>query len=259
MSGEGKSVGVRQLAGVFWRSFLLQAAWSFERMQSIGFAFAMLPVLRACYPDRDERGARVRAQADYFNTQPYLASFILGASARKEQDLAAGDPSADPAGVKAALAAPLGALGDSLFWAGSRPMAASVAVALVLAGAWWAPVFFLILYNVWHVGARIDLLLLGFRSGGDAASLMRRFDFPKMAMFFKSITLGIAGCVVGLTSVWAPRFGAVGQLPPLIETASALAVTLLLAAALRRGGSPIQLMLALAGISLILSLSGVFA
>ena len=226
-------------------------------MQSLGFAFALLPVLRACYPEKAERAERIRVEADYFNTHPYLASFILGAAARKELDRATGrDPDADPAGVKAALAAPLGALGDSLFWGGLRPLAALLAVAFLCAGIWWSPVLLLVFYNAWHIGARFDLLMLGFRSGGDASALMRRFNFPRMAQFFKALTLGTAGCIVGLAPVWATQHALLGHLPRFVVVPAALAATYLLAAALRRGGSPIKLMLALAGVSLILSYTG---
>ncbi len=48
-------------------------------MQSLGFAYAIEPVLRKLYPDQAEYESRLRIHLEYFNTQPYLASFILGA------------------------------------------------------------------------------------------------------------------------------------------------------------------------------------
>ncbi|HWR73495.1 MAG TPA: PTS system mannose/fructose/sorbose family transporter subunit IID, partial [Nitrospirota bacterium] len=132
VNGEQRSIGTRELAGVFWRSFLLQASWSFERMQSLGFAFAMLPVLRKLNPDAAERASRVRDHMTYFNTQPYMASFVLGAASRREKELAAGRrPPEDIAEIKTALAGPLGALGDGFFWGGIKPLAAVLAVTLL--------------------------------------------------------------------------------------------------------------------------------
>lgn len=227
-------------------------------MQSLGFAYAMLPALRALYPDRTERASRVTEHMEYFNTQPYLASFILGAAARREQDRASGrGSSADVAGIKTALAGPLGALGDGFFWAGVKPLAASLAAAFLIPGAWWAPFFFLVFYNVWHLGARAELLLLGFRSGGDVTVFLNRFDFPRVAQVFKSMTLGVIGCLAGLAPVWEPQFRLAGRLPGPAQSLAALMVTLALVAALRRGGSPIQLMLVLAAASLILVSVGV--
>jgi PTS system mannose-specific IID component len=258
VNDDRRDIGIRELAGVFWRSFLLQASWSFERMQSLGFAFAMLPVLRRLYPDRAERASRVKEHLEYFNTQPYLASFILGAAARKEQERAAGrGPSADVPGTKTALAAPLGALGDSFFWGGVKPLAASLAVAFLMPGSWWAPLFFLAFYNVWHMGARADLLWLGFRSGGDEAAFMNRFDIPKMTQVIKTMTLAVIGCLIGIAPAWTPQFHLPGLFPGPVQAAIALLVTVVLVALLRRGASPIKLMLVLATVSLILVFLGV--
>ncbi len=227
-------------------------------MQSLGFAYAMLPVLRRLYPDRSARAPRIAEHMEYFNTQPYFASFILGAAARKEQDRASGlNPAGDIGGLKTALAGPLGALGDGFFWAGVNPLAASLAVAFLMPGSWWAPFFFLIFYNVWHVGVRSELLLLGFRSGGDVSAFMRRFSFSRMAQVFKTMTLAVIGCMVGLVYAWAPRFRLPGDFPELVQAFTALIISLLLVAALRKGGSPIKLMLLLAAVSLILVSIGV--
>lgn len=226
-------------------------------MQSLGFAFAMLPVLRRLYPDRGTRAPLIREQMEYFNTQPYLASFILGAAARREQNRTLQLEPNDAAGIKTALAGPLGALGDSFFWGGVQPLAACLAAAFLLPDLWWAPIFFLAFYNVWHVGARVELLVLGFRTGGDVSMLMNIFDFPKAAKLFKTMTLAVIGCLVGLAPRWEPQFDLAGPIPDWTQAAAAMLITLLLAALLRRGGSPIKLMLALAAASLILVLLGV--
>ena len=121
-------------------------------MQSLGFAYAIDPVLRKLYPDGAEYATRLRRHAEYFNTQPYLASFILGAVVRMEEEQAANLPvTIDVAGLKSSLMAPLGALGDSFFWGALKPLAAVGAVALIMIGYWWAPILFLVFYNIWHL------------------------------------------------------------------------------------------------------------
>ena len=69
---------------------MIQASWSFDRMQTLGFAYAMLPALRRLYPNGDELTSRINLHLEYFNTQPYLASFILGAAVRLEEGRASG-------------------------------------------------------------------------------------------------------------------------------------------------------------------------
>jgi mannose/fructose/N-acetylgalactosamine-specific phosphotransferase system component IID len=147
------TIGVLDLLAVFRRALLIQASWSFDRMQTIGFAYALEPALRKLYPEPAEYENRLKAHMEYFNTQPYLASFILGAAVRLEQDRAAGNnATTDVSGLKTTLMAPLGALGDSFFWGALKPMAAALAVAVILTGSWWAPLLFLVIFNSWHLG-----------------------------------------------------------------------------------------------------------
>jgi len=227
-------------------------------MQSLGFAYAIEPVLKRMYPDREEFRSRLNLHLEYFNTQPYLAAFILGSTARMEEERASGrDRDANVSGLKNALMAPLGALGDSFFWGALTPLAAVIAVALLMAGVWWAPALFLVLYNIWHVGLRAAVLVWGYRSTGDAVALMERYRFTKMAKLFKAVSLAVTGGMLGMALIWRPEFRLTLSAPGFINTAAGLAITLALVAVLRKGGSPVKLMLGLAGICLALAYAGV--
>jgi mannose/fructose/N-acetylgalactosamine-specific phosphotransferase system component IID len=259
-SEDKRTIGDGDLLRLFWRSLLIQASWSYQGMQSLGFSYALLPVLKKLYPERAEFEARLRLHMEYFNTQPYLASFILGAVARLEEDRAAGRASAseiDAAGLKAALMAPLGALGDSFFWGALKPLAAVIAVALVMAGVWWAPVLFLVLYNFWHVGLRFCVLFWGYTSRGDAMALMDRYSFTRMARLFKAISLSVLGGILATISGWRPEFVPNLPLPGPVVAVAALASTMVIVFVLRRFGSPIKLMLGLALFCLALAYAGV--
>ncbi len=256
MSGEKRTVRTVDLLGVFWRSFFLQSSWSYDRMQSLGFAFALLPVLRRLYGKGGEFPQRLAAHMEYFNTQPYFASFILGAAAKREEERAAGTEEADPSEVKKTLMAPLGALGDSFFWGALRPLAAAIAVATFLAGAWWAPILFLVLYNAVHVTLRWVLIREGYRTGGDAVALMGRYNFTGLARVFKLMTLSVIGVVAGMFPVWGPWRDA-GTALPMIAVAG-LASSLGLLALMRGGGTPLQLMLGLAALCCGFALGGLF-
>jgi PTS system mannose-specific IID component len=256
--GGHREIGVADLMRVFVRGLLLQASWSFERMQSLGFAYAVEPALRKLYPDQQEYESRLRLHMTYFNTQPYLASYILGAVVRLEQERASGrKPDADVQGLKTSLMAPLGALGDSFFWGALKPLAAVGAVALIMTGYWWAPLLFLLFYNVWHLGLRAAMLFWGYTSRGNAMELMSRFSFMKMAKRFKVITLTILGGIIGMVPDWRPEFHTKDNVSALPLMALWLAVVLALVAIPRRGGSPIKLMLGLAVFCLALVYAGV--
>jgi PTS system mannose-specific IID component len=253
-----KKIGLGDLFGVFWRSLLIQSSWSFERMQTLGFCYAIEPVLRKLYPDQTEYEARLRLHLDYFNTQPYLASFILGATVRLEQDRASGrNGAADVPGLKTALMSPLGALGDSFFWGALKPFAAVVAAVMLITGSWWAPLLFLLLYNSWHVGLRAAVLFWGYTSGGDAVELMTRYRFTKMAKLFKVMSLCVLGGMLGALPLWRTEFKPAIHLPVTLLTPAGLVLTMVLVAIVRSGGSPIKLMLGLAISCLVLAYAGV--
>ncbi len=258
MNAVHKEIGAPDLFGVFRRSFLIQASWSYERMQSIGFAFAIEPVLRKLYPDRAEYESRLRIHMEYFNTQPYLASFILGAVARMEEDRSNGRKvSEDVSSLKAALMAPLGALGDTFFWGALKPFASVVAVALLMTGHWWGPLLFLVFYNMWHVGLRAGMLFWGYRSGGDAMALMARYSLMNMAKRFKLITLTVLGGIIGMVPDWGTEFQPAVRMPVLSTALVWMMVTLALVVLLRQGVSPIKLMLGLAVLCFALTYTGV--
>jgi len=227
-------------------------------MQSLGFAFAIEPVLRKLYPEQAEYESRLRIHLEYFNTQPYFASFILGAVVRIEEDRSFGRKvSEDVSSLKSALMAPLGALGDTFFWGALKPFTAVVAVALLMTGHWWAPLLFLVFYNVWHVGLRAGMLFWGYRSGGDAMALMARHSLMNIAKRLKLITLTVLGGIIGMVPDWRTEFQPAVSMPLLQMAFVWLVVSLILVVILRRGGSPIKLMLGLAALCLALSYAGV--
>ncbi|HAK60912.1 MAG TPA: hypothetical protein DCO77_11100 [Nitrospiraceae bacterium] len=258
MNDEPKKIRGIDLLKVFFRALLIQASWSFDLLQSMGFAYAMLPVLRKLYPDKAEFASRLNLHTEYFNTQPYLASFILGAAVKMEEDRAFGrNDNVDSAEMKSALMAPLGAVGDGFFWAALKPFAATIAVSLLIVGVWWAPLLYLLLYNVWHVGLRINLLFLGYRSGGDAVALIERHNFSKLTRLFKASSLSVLGGMLGTLTAWRPEFRLTVPLSGPLTILFGAAFTLVLIEALRRGGSPIKLMLGLAAVCLALAYAGV--
>jgi mannose PTS system EIID component len=258
MEREAVSLRTTDLLGIFWRSFFIQASWSYDRLQSLGFAFALLPALRRLYPDKEELSSRLEVHAEYFNTQPYFASFILGAAARAEEDRASGrNPGLDVAELKTTLMAPLGALGDSFFWGSLKPFAAAAAVAVLLTGAWWAPLLYLALYNVVHVGLRLNLVFIGYSTRGNVLELISRYSFTRLARRYKVMSLAIVGCIVGTISAWEPAFRPAIALPEPGLAVAGIALTLVLIELLRIGATPVNLMIGLAIACLAGALGGI--
>src|SRR5581483_1504316 len=96
-------------------------------MQGLGLAWALEPWLKRIYRTAAERRAALQRHAEYFNTQPYVASLIVGLVCAMEEDAAA-LPEAQRAAayariraVKSALASSLAGAGDAFFWGALRP------------------------------------------------------------------------------------------------------------------------------------------
>jgi PTS system mannose-specific IID component len=118
------------LAKATTRSLYLQALFSAERQQGPGFAFALVPVIRRLYSGAEEQGRVLARHLGFFGTHPILAGYVLGVVARLEERRALGAPidNTQIEHAKRALASPLAALGDPLFWVTLRPLAGLVGI-----------------------------------------------------------------------------------------------------------------------------------
>jgi len=238
------------LARVLMRSFLLQASWNFERMQSLGVLYALTPALRILYRG-DELTLACQRHLAYFNTHPFLASPILGTTLALEEDRSRNeaDGPVDIDEFKAMIMAPYAAMGDAFFWGGIRPLAACVALYIALQGSLWGPVVFLVMFNVPHLGARIGGLVGGYALGIRVTQVIQRFRLPDMAIRCKEATVILLGglcaylvfqCLQG-EGIW-PGWG----LP-------AIPVVVLLGWLGRKGVSNLILILMSSGILLLLA------
>ncbi|HBA60964.1 MAG TPA: hypothetical protein DCZ92_09125 [Elusimicrobia bacterium] len=199
---------------VFIRSFFIQAGWNYERFQSLGFAFSLMPALRKIYPDPERLKAAVLRHLDIFNTQPYMASFILGNIARMEERASA---SADPAaelksmpGVKQALASSFASIGDRVFWGRLKPMTVQLCLlvwtlggfygwlftgqpgrpstALLLAG----PLSGIVLYSAAAVYCRWRGLARGYACGGASSCGLDFIDWGKLIKRLSAAGFGMS-------------------------------------------------------------------
>ena len=237
------------LAAVILRSFLLQGSWNFERMQNLGVLYALAPALRLLFPERELMAASQRHLL-YFNTHPYLAAPVLGATLSLEEQTAQG--LAGGMGVaefKGMIMAPYAAIGDALFWGGLRPLAAGVALFFAVKGSLWAPVVLLVLFNGPHLWVRCLGLLRGYRQGLGVVESIQRRRLPDLAMRCKEATIVVLGVLSGFLVYAGCREQGVGE----IWGAILLAPVFLLAFLVRKGWSPLLLVFLATGLVLALS------
>ena len=179
---------------VWLRLLLLQASWNYQRMQGLGFLFALLPGLRKLYPEEKLRDASVR-HAGYFNTHPYLAPLVVGAVLKLEEERATygEDRSIDIDDFKEIVAAPYAAIGDALFWGGLRPLVAAVSLFFAIKGIIWAPLIFLLLYNLVPFWFRIVFFEYGYRYGIQSVDFMQEHNLADWAIHTKEAAVVVLG------------------------------------------------------------------
>jgi mannose PTS system EIID component len=164
-----KGLPAGTLLTMFLRLFTLQAVWNYERMQGIGFAYALAPAVKELAQDDAEAARTLVPQAGYFNTHPVMAAVAVGVVADQLERRARGEAALDDAGllrVKQALGSSLAAMGDPLFWNAVRPLLALTAVYGWREDRSWFGVFTILAgYNTFAIGYRVRGLLEGYRRG----------------------------------------------------------------------------------------------
>jgi len=117
------------MINAFLRSFFLQTLWNFERMQNVGFAFSMEPLLRHAHKTKAGFHASLRRHLGFFNAHPYLAPIVMGTIYEREK--AAGDKESATKTLlvlKDSMGGAFGAIGDHVLWGTWRPFCAVLAM-----------------------------------------------------------------------------------------------------------------------------------
>ncbi|ADY85705.1 PTS mannose/fructose/sorbose transporter family subunit IID [Lactobacillus delbrueckii subsp. bulgaricus] len=157
---------------VMWHSQLLQGSWNYERMQNGGWAYSMIPALRKLYPNKEDMAAALQRHLVFFNTQPYVASPIIGVTLALEEDKANGVEVDDEAiqGVKVGMMGPLAGVGDPVFWYTVRPILGALGASMAINGNILGPILFFILWNLIRIAFLWYTQELGYKAGAAISS-----------------------------------------------------------------------------------------
>ncbi len=187
----------RTLEKVKRRMLTVQNLWSYKYMQLYGYIYALLPVYEKLF-DKDIIAERMKEEGAYFNTHPYMASYIAGVHARMLQN---GDPEEKIVNFRNNLMSPLASIGDSFFWFTLRNVLigfTSVCImlffrmpVLIIAAALISLIFF----NVFHFRHRFTGFDEAYKSGDITMYFTKKFFFfERTASFFSyllfMLTLG---------------------------------------------------------------------
>ena len=154
---------------VWWRSTFLQGSWNYERMQNLGWAYALIPAIKKLYTKKEDQAAALERHLEFFNTHPYVAAPIIGVTLALEEEKANGVEIDDAAiqGVKIGMMGPLAGIGDPVFWFTVRPILGALGASLAMAGNVMGPILFFVLWNLIRMAFLWYTQELGYKAGSE--------------------------------------------------------------------------------------------
>ncbi len=179
------------------RSFWLQSSLSYEGMQNLGRLFCLVPLAKWLGLSGQAWRGFVARHLSYFNSNPYISPLGLGALARIEADAASSGGPSDGTIERFSmrLSAPLGAVGDALFWATIRPQVVLTGVlAAFVVGPAGAGVTVL-LWLVWVGAYRWLSFGWGWRAGQGVAGTLNSERFRRPGRVAGQVAAFVAGAI----------------------------------------------------------------
>lgn len=198
----------KELKSTFWRSFALQGAFNYERMQNVSYAYSMVPVIEKLYSSKKEQSEALERHLEFFNTTPAMVPAIMGISAAMEEENSQNENFDENSinAIKASLMGPLAGIGDSIFWGTLRVIAAGIGISLANQGSILGPILFLIIYNIPNFLVRIFGLKYGYQIGITSLERIQKEGLMDKIMSVASI-IGLAvvgGMVATMVNVTTP-------------------------------------------------------
>ncbi|KJG13477.1 PTS system N-acetylgalactosamine-specific transporter subunit IID [Photobacterium iliopiscarium] len=261
---EDKSTGAELTSAdinrMAWRSMLLQASFNYERMQASGWLYGLLPGLSKIHTNKADLAKSMKGHMGFFNTHPFLVTFVMGiilAMERSKQNVNSIQS------TKIAVGAPMGGIGDAMFWLTLLPICAGIGADLALQGSIMGAVVFLLLFNSVHFGLRFGLAHYAYKMGV-AAIPMIKANTKKVGHAASIVGMTVIGALVATyvrlsTTAEIEAGDAVVKLQAdvldkLMPAFLPLLYTLLMYALVKRGWSPLKLI----GVTVVISIAGRF-
>ena len=180
----------KTLNKMVWRSLNLQGSFNYERMQANGWLYGILPGLLAIHGEgTDDLKTSMKHNLDFFNTHPFLVTFVMGIVLSMEQQKSDVDTIR---AVRVAAMGPLGGIGDAIFWFTLVPIAAGIGSNMAIEGSIAGPIVFLLLFNVVQFAVRFFLMHWSYKLGTSAISALTEYakEFTSAASLLGVFVVG---------------------------------------------------------------------
>jgi mannose/fructose/N-acetylgalactosamine-specific phosphotransferase system component IID len=187
---------------IVFRLLFIQASWNYQRMLNLGCCFCLAPFATKFLDDSEASRRRefLKRHLEFFNTHPYMASWIIGATMKLEEQ---GVDIKEIEKVKAHLSRTLAAVGDQLFWRLLKPASAMTGLLLCVKfrSVGIGLLAFLVIYNLPHIYMRVHGLRAGYQNGFELVTTFPMKPYQAMMDFLNKLAALLSGIgLVGLGS-----------------------------------------------------------
>ncbi len=178
-----------------------EASYNYERLQALGQANAMVPVIRKLYPDDKERQVQeLKKYFVFYNTEPsFIGTMIPGVAAAMEEQRANGAEDITDETInslRTGLMGPIAGIGDTVSQGIVYPILAGIACSLAIDGSYVGPLFFEIAYKICLIGFGWNMYRLGYQKGKSfILSMLREGTIARLTEIFSMIGLMVVGCM----------------------------------------------------------------
>lgn len=193
-------VSKKTLNKMVWRSLNLQLSFNYERMQAAGWLWALLPGLEEVHTNKEDLATSMTHNMEFFNTHPFLVTFVLGIVLSMEQNKADIN---SIRGVRVAAMGPLGGIGDAIFWFTLVPITAGITANMAISGSMLGPIlYFIIIFGV-QMAIRFWLMYWSYDLGTSAIVTLTKNarEFTHAASMLGVFVVGALTCNYGATSL----------------------------------------------------------
>ena len=188
---------------------------SYERLMSLGFCHAMVPIMKRLYgDDKEELSKGLTRHMSFFNTENQFGALIPGMVASIEEERANGAPYSDEMidSLKVGLMGPLAGIGDTVTQGLVKTILLAICVDMGLKGNIVAPLIFFVLYTAYILGMGRFMFNTGYRLGRNAFSSVKDSNLiRKLTDCMSVLGMTVAGCMisnyVGIETGLAFNFG----------------------------------------------------
>lgn len=172
---------------------------SYERLMSLGFCHAMLPILKRLYPDKDDLADAMTRHMVFFNTENQFGALIPGMIASVEEERANGTDYSDEVinGLKIGLMGPLAGVGDTITQGLVKTILLAICVEMGLKGNVWGSIIFFVLYTAYILGVGYTMFFSGYKLGKNAFSKISDTSIiRKLTDCMGVLGMTVAGCMI---------------------------------------------------------------